>query len=262
MNESFAIQFIRSNAAPLELARLDFLLHEQPASAAVVAELASSQRMDGGFSPFWAADYSSLDATCFRMAQARQLGIPFDAPVIVAALRCIAQRQKADGSWEEDPAVATIAPPWAKPGELPATLYLTANCTYWLSGCPEYVTESRRAASFLITHQEQNGHLPSFLHTHWLAAGAWLQLGMIQPAMLAVDYVGNRFEELVASHLAWLITTLIPAGLPAEHGLITQALARLGALQQPDGHWQSEDGSDFDVNTTLEALLAQQLCSK
>lgn len=259
MNFSLAIQFIRSQASALELARLYYILEGQPASPAVIAEFQASQRPDGGFSPFWAPDYSSLDATCFRWAQAQQLGIPFDDQVIAKALRCLAIRQKVDGSWEEDLSVVAQVPHWARPGELPATLYLTANCCGWLAGCDDYQDEAKRAGDFLAAHQEKNGHLPSFLHTHWLAAGAWLRLGMTQPAMLAVDYIGIRFEDLVASHLAWLITTLILAELPSDHVLIVQALAELADLQQPDGRWLSDDGADFDVNSTLEALFAFKL---
>jgi hypothetical protein len=111
MNHLIAIQFIQSHASPLELARLNFLFHDQPASTDVIAEFQAFQRQDGGFSPFWASDYSSLDATCFRLAQAQQLGISFDAPVIFAALCFLARRQR-NGSWEEDSSIATQAPPW------------------------------------------------------------------------------------------------------------------------------------------------------
>jgi len=260
MNLSLATQYIQSNASSLELARLRFILEGQPASAAVIAEFQASQRPDGGWSPFWAPDYSSLDATCFHLAQAQQLGIPFDTHVIAAALRCLAQRQKADGSWEEDPSIAALAPPWAKPGDLAATLYLTGNCASWLAASPEYAAESSRAAAFLAAHQEENGRLPSFLHTHWLAAGAWLRLGLTQPAMLALGYLQERFDDLSASHLAWLITTLLPAGLPSDHALVVRSLAKLADLQQLDGRWQSEDGADLDVNATLEALFAFKLC--
>ena len=256
MNLSLAIQFIQIHASPLERARLDFLLHDQPASAEVIGEFQVFQRLDGGFSPFWAVDYSSLDATCFRLAQAQPLGIPFDAPVITTTLRFLARRQKENGSWEEDTSITSQAPPWVKPGELPATLYLTANCASWLAASMDYAVESSRAAAFLAAHQEQSGRLPSFLHTHWLTAGAWLRLGLTQPALLALGYLQGCFDDLSASHLAWLITTLLPAGLPSDHALVAQAQAKLADLQQPDGRWQSDDGPDFDVNTTLEALFA------
>lgn len=259
MNLPLATQFIQSHASPLVLARLDFVLHNQPASADVIAEIQASQRKDGGFPPFWAPDYSSLDATCFHLSQAQQLGIPFDAAVITTALRFLARRQKENGSWEEDSSIATQAPPWAKPGELPAMLYLTANCASWLAASTDYAIESSRAVAFLAAHQEQSGRLPSFLHTHWLAAGAWLRLGLTQPALFALGYLHGRFDDLSASHLAWLITTLLPAGLPSDHALIVQSLAKLAGLQQPDGRWHSEDGADFDVNTTLEALFAVKL---
>jgi hypothetical protein len=75
-------------------------------------------------------------------------------------------------------------------------------------------------------------------------------------SLLTLDYLQGCFDDLSASHLAWLITTLLPAGLPADYVLVTQALSKLADLQQPDGRWQSDDGPDFDVSTTLEALFA------
>jgi hypothetical protein len=259
MNYELATQFIRAHGTPLELARLS-VLEGGTASTEVLVEFQASQRKDGGFPPFWAPDYSSLDAACFRLAQAQQLGIPMEAPVVAAVMRFLAGRQKADGSWEEEASNAAKAPPWATPGDLAATLYLTANCASWLAASAEVVSAPKRAAAFLSEHQEPSGRLPSFLHTHWLAAATWLRLGMELPAEFALEYLGSRFDDLSASHQAWLVTSLLTAGLDRYHPLISRSLAKLEVLHQPDGRWQSDDGPNFDVNTTLEALHAFRLC--
>src|SRR5579859_2299383 len=75
----------------------------------------------------------SLDATCFRVAQAEQFGMTAKEAAIRDALTFLALRQRDDGSWEEEDHVAELTPPWATPGDLAARLYLTANCGFWLA---------------------------------------------------------------------------------------------------------------------------------
>ncbi|OGO36286.1 MAG: hypothetical protein A2W35_17990 [Chloroflexi bacterium RBG_16_57_11] len=69
MNPERAIQFVRSQGNAIEQARLRVILANEPPTPAVVAGLFAGQRSDGGWPAFWAQDYSSLDATCFRLAQ-------------------------------------------------------------------------------------------------------------------------------------------------------------------------------------------------
>src|SRR5947209_19513546 len=102
MNIQAAIAFVRVNGDSVEQARLDYLLSGEPPDPAIVRQLFAGQRADGGWSPFWASDYSSLDATCFRLAQAEQFGMTGKEPAVRDALAFLAQRQRDDGSWEED----------------------------------------------------------------------------------------------------------------------------------------------------------------
>jgi hypothetical protein len=64
-----AITFVRSAGDLIEQARLDYLQGAEPPPEPVRQQLFQGQREDGGWSPFWASDYSSLDATCFHLAQ-------------------------------------------------------------------------------------------------------------------------------------------------------------------------------------------------
>ena len=75
-----AIAFILAHGSGVERYMLNKLADENEYEAPSVTELEQQllegQRPDGGWSPFWASDYSSLDATCYRLAQA-ETGMAF-----------------------------------------------------------------------------------------------------------------------------------------------------------------------------------------
>jgi len=255
-----AIQFVSDQGNVVEQARLRRILENERPSLEVIAELFAGQRVDGGFPPFWAQDYSSLDATCFRLAKAEQLGILETEEAVRRAVRFIAERQSPDGSWEEDARMAGLAPPWATPSDLAAKLYLTANCGLWLALLGDSEMKASKAAAFLQTHLNTDGHLPGFINTHWLACGLWHKLGWRAPASGAFEYLSREINQLAASELAWLINTLCAAGVTPDQLLVQDAAARLDEKQHEDGHWPSADGPEYDVHTTLEALRALWFC--
>jgi hypothetical protein len=74
-----------------------------------------------------------------------------------------------------------------------------------------------------------------------------------------MDYLRTRLNDMPASSLAWLITTLHTAGVPADHPLIREAATLLEGQQQEDGRWASEDGPERDAHTTVEAVRALTL---
>lgn len=261
MNFKKAVQFIKQNGNEIEQARLSYVLSNAHPSAEVIAKLFADQRSDGGWSPFWADDYSSLDATCFRLAQAEQLGITESEIAVRRALDFLTQRQSSDGSWEEDIKVADSAPPWAKPGEASAKLYLTANCGLWLAlwGNPDDRTS--KAAEYLQTYLDQDGHLPSFLHAHWLAGGLYHKLNW-QVSTRILEYLRSRINDLAASNLSWLITTMCAAGVPPRHPLLEEAALLLEQNQKDNEYWESEDGPSRNVHSTLEAIRALSLCGR
>jgi hypothetical protein len=261
INAQSAINFVLSSGDPVELARLRYLLDGEPPAPAIIQQLFTDQREDGGWSPFWAADYSSLDATCFRLGQAEQLGLNVNEFEINRALNFLVQRQQGDGSWEEDARVAEQAPPWATPGDLAAHLYLTANCGFWLvvwGDTPDHVL---KAASYLQRYLNETGQMPSFVHTHWLAAGLWYRLHL-QYADHVFGFLSQQISSLPVSNLAWLLSTLLLAGVPAEHSLIQRASSLLMKQQKQDGRWLSEDGPERDVHATLESLRVLRICHR
>jgi hypothetical protein len=262
-----AVAFIHAHGSGIERFALNQLasknLYDAPPVAEIQRQLLAGQRADGGWTPFWASDYSSLDATCYRLAQAEMVWLALPQ----GALEFLRSRQRPDGSWEEDESVRDLAPPWATPGDLAARLYLTANCGWWLingmaHGAQGYGEEAAHAGAYLEQHQAEDGSLPSFLQTYWLAAALWISLEEGQPdapqqAMRTLDYLSTQLnDETPAGALGWALTTLAPLGVPPEHPGIVKALALLSEQQRPDGGWTSEDGPDRDTWVTLQALLA------
>jgi hypothetical protein len=262
MNCQSAAGFINEHGNIIEIARLNFLLENRPAGRNVRQELFGLQRRDGGWAPFWAPDCSSLDATCFHLAQVEQLGISSDMPAVQYAVQFLAHRQNPDGSWEENQATASLAPPWAKPGSEPARLYLTANCGFWVQVFGKDHTVVSGAADYLERLQAADGSLPSFLQASWLAAGLWYMQGRFKPARKVIETLIARLDDMDCSNLAWMANTLLVAGIDPGEAVLHSAADRLDASQLADGHWASADGPDQDVHTTLEALRALRLLGR
>jgi hypothetical protein len=242
-------------------------VYEVPPSDEVKRTIFDGQRPDSGWAPFWAPDYSSLDATCFRLAQAELAWIGKYSPEFGSALDFLRARQRPDGSWEEDESVRELAPPWAKPGDLAARLYLTANCGWWLINAAaydgaSYTGEAARAGAYLVRHLALDGSLPSFLQTYWLAAALWIRLNWPPPpvsalARRALDHLASLLDNTVpGGALGWMVTTLAPLGVAPEHPAVAKALALLAEQQRADGGWTSEDGPDRDAYVTAQALMA------
>jgi hypothetical protein len=266
-----AVAFILAHGSGVELHALNELeggdRPEAPSANEVERQLLEGQRADGGWAPFWASDYSSLDATCYRLAQAETAGLSRPRE----ALEFLRSRQRQDGSWEEDESVRNLAPPWARPGDLAARLYLTANCGWWLvngmvHSTQGYEDEAARAGAYLEQYLAPDGSLPSFLQTHWLAAALWIRpswdgsfssvpLNLSESANHTLDYLATQLDDQTpAGALGWMLTTLAPLGVPPKHPVITKAIVLLSQQQRPDGGWTSEDGPERDTWVTLQAL--------
>jgi hypothetical protein len=262
-DQTRAVAFVRAHGTASERSRLRVLLEHARPTVEEEAVILAGQRADGGWAPFWAADYSAVDATCFRLAQAEQGGIPSDHDAIQRAARFLRDRQRPDGRWEEAATVANVAPPWATPGDLAARLYLTANSAYWLARLLPQDAATMRGSAALHAHLQEGGQLPTVLHAHWLAAGAWYCLGQHDLAERVLAALPGRLDEMTpASRLSWLITCLRTVDVSVDHPAIMKALSLLDASQRADGGWTSEDGTAADVYTTLEALRALRLCGR
>jgi len=255
MDRALAMAFVRTHGTALARAHLARLCGDASLVPEARRILAGEQRSDGGWAPPWAPDASSVDATCFRLAQAEQAGLRHDA-FVRRATAFLAARQHTDGYVEEDATLAFAAPPWATPGDMQARIYLTANAGYCLNALGGDSGSVTRAVAWLRSRVPADGHLPSFLHAHWLAAGLLHGAGAGDVAARIMTYLDGRLDDLEPSHLAWLLVTLRGAGVAPDAPLLAGAMTRLAARQELDGRWPSEDGPAQDAGVTLEALRA------
>lgn len=251
-----AQQFIERHGDAVAQARLHCLLTGTPSPEAVLRAFAAGQRADGGWPAHWSGTAASLDATCYKLAQLEALGAtPYD-PLPDRALTFLANRQQGDGAWQEEAALAGQAPAWAAPGDPAATLYVTANCAFWLVVWAEDASDAgSRAAAFLRGHVQSDGHLPSFRQAYWLTGALWYRLGDERGARRLLARLADGVDGLDSAETAWLLTALLLADVPANLPVVRQAVTRLTDLQHADGSWPAGD-VQHSVHTTLEALRA------
>src|SRR5690348_2703869 len=162
-----AIGYVVAHGDAIDRARLSWLLSGHAPAAEVLAKAEMGQAPSGGWPGFWAGDVASVDATCFRLGELDDLGA-LDREPARRALSWLAERQRPDGTWEEDESLAASAPPWARPGDPEARLYLTAYAGFWLA-----VTGSAEAAVAAATEafqaaMHEDGTWPSYLVAGWL----------------------------------------------------------------------------------------------
>lgn len=256
MNRERAVRFILNHGSMADKARLFFLESQTPPEVGLVDQLQNTQRENGGWQPLWAEDYSSIEATCVMLERAMSLGMKAETPFFKDGLDFLVSRQAPDGSWEESPQVKEVAPPWVKPGDSSSRLYLTAHAGWTLACSLGGINAVEKAAQYLQNVQSVDGSLPSYLQTVWLAAGIWQILEQKDPLRRAILFLQMRAGRMPANFLSWMLVTLLQSGFDPDSALIQNALERLDGLQHADGHWDSDDGSAYDVHITLQSLQA------
>lgn len=261
-----AIGFVVAHGDAVDRARLSWLRTGAAPAEEILANAEIGQAPDGGWPALWGGEVASIDATCFRLAELDDLGA-LGRPAARKALDWLASRQRDDGMWEEDESLAADAPPWAKPGDPEARLYLTTNAAFWLAvaglDAPFDPSVGRphagavwAAAHVIAAHVGADGSWPSFLVSGWLGAAALYQQGMFYESARIQIMLGERLPEMTPADVAWMAAALRRAGVSFEDWLLVAARRRLSETQRSDGGWPSDDGPQFDVHTTLTAIRA------
>ncbi|MER7893516.1 prenyltransferase/squalene oxidase repeat-containing protein [Micromonospora sp. NPDC094482] len=263
-----AIGFVVAHGDAVERARLSRLRTGAPTPPELLDMAEAGQSPDGGWPATLDGDIASVDATCFRLAELDDLGA-LGRPAARKALDWLAARQLADGGWEEDESLAGVAPSWARPGDPEARFFLTANAGYWLAvagrdaraGGPldsrvggAYAGVVHGAAEALAGQLGPDGSWPSYLPAGWLSAAVFHGQHRYDESARILVALASRLPGMSAADAAWLAATLRRVDLDGTHPTMLAAHRRLAETQRSDGGWESDDGHQFDVHTTLAAI--------
>ncbi|KAB1139016.1 prenyltransferase/squalene oxidase repeat-containing protein [Micromonospora sp. DT46] len=265
-----AVGFVVAHGDAVDRARLSRLRTGVPPPPGLLDAAEVGQAPDGGWPATLGGAVSSVDATCFRLSELDDLGA-LGRPAARRALDWLAARQSPDGGWEEDPALADVAPEWARPGDPEAAFHLTANAGFWLTVAGldaraagpldhrvggAYAGVVHAAAQSLVARLRPDGGWPSFLPAGWLSAAVLHRQEMFHEAARIQVILAERVPELSPGDVAWLAATLRRVGIDGQDWLLGRARRRLAETQRSDGGWESDDGPQFDVHTTLSAIRA------
>ncbi|TDC36854.1 prenyltransferase/squalene oxidase repeat-containing protein [Micromonospora sp. KC213] len=270
MDLEAAVGFVVAHGDAVDRARLSRLRTGAPVPAELLDAAEAGQSPDGGWPAILGGEVSSVDATCFRLAELDDLGA-LNRPAARHALDWLAARQLADGGWDEDPRLAGVAPEWARPGDPEAHLYLTAYAGFWLTVAGldaraagpldhrvggAYAGVVQAAAHALAARLAPDGSWPSFLPAGWLSAAVLHRQAMYDESARIQAVLAERVPTMSPADVAWLVATLRRVEVDQEQWLLVSARRRLAETQRSDGGWDSDDGHQFDVHTTLTAIRA------
>ncbi|GAB3072330.1 prenyltransferase/squalene oxidase repeat-containing protein [Micromonospora schwarzwaldensis] len=265
-----AIGFVVAHGDAVDRARLSRLRSGAPVPPQVLDAAESGQVPGGGWPAVLDGDVASVDATCFRLAELDDLGA-LGRPAARHALDWLAAGQLADGGWDEHLSLAGFAPEWATPGDPEARFYLTAGAGFWLTVAGldaraagpldhrvggAYAGVVQAAAHTLAAQLASDGTWPSFLPAGWLAAAVLHRQRMYHESARIQAVLADRIPEMSPADVAWLAATLRRVEVGEEQWLLVSARRRLAETQRSDGGWDSDDGRQFDVHTTLRAIRA------
>jgi hypothetical protein len=255
-----AIGYVVAHGDSVERARLSYLRTGQQPPAQIVERIAAGQMASGGWPASTDGVIPSVDATCFRLGELDDLG-GLHSDVVQRALGWLAANQRPDGTWQEHESLAAEAPAWAMPGDPEATLYLTAVAGYWFTvaepelGASRYGDTARAAAAWVVAQLRPDGTWPSFLAAGWHAAGLLHGQQYFYESARVQLVLGDRLPDMSPADVASMAAALRRLNL-GDDWLLQSGRKRLAETQRVDGGWDSAEGPNFDVNTTLTVLRA------
>jgi len=142
-------------------------------------------------------------------------------------------------------------------------VYNTAYSAFWL-GVAEYKVSFafKRAYEFLVKCQSESGRFEGFLHSTWIGTSVFgmvegWESERVQRGIKFLDSIDS--SQWVASQISWLLGCFAQSGIPKDNEFVRKMLEKLSEGQKEDGSFASEDGDEFAVNATIEAVKAMLL---
>ncbi|MBN1174016.1 MAG: hypothetical protein JXA67_17720, partial [Micromonosporaceae bacterium] len=252
-----AVGYVVANGDDIDRSRLAWLTSGVLPSEDILEKAEAGQTVKGGWPAMSDSRIGSVDATCFRFAEIDDLGA-LGRPAARQALAWLAGRQRPDGRWEEDQSIAALAPPWARPGDPEAEIYLTAKAGFWLAvsgpapgsvpawgsvaGSNEHAAAAQAAAAAFKASLHHDGSWPSYLAAGWFGAALLYYLGTYYESAQIQVALADRVPEMSGADVAALGAVMRRAGMSGDDWLMVAARRRLGETQRTDGGWDSDDG--------------------
>ena len=259
MDFNKALSFIKAHGSERDVARLEYLISGKKPDDNIIKEIVTLQNDDGGFPcRRKKGNPSGINDTVVVLWWLFDLGVR-DGHIIDKMCRYIGNKQKEDGSWDEDPALSEYGlPPWITPGNLKTIVYLTANTSYrFVLGGHEEFTNYSKALDFLKKHQDTQGKFFGFLHNTWISTSLFLLEKDKYPGIAekGLAYLMSRlFSDWIDDQIAWALDYLGQAGLQRSHQFVENGLCTLAQRQNTDGSWASESGEKHSAGATLEVI--------
>lgn len=261
MDVTKPLSFIEERGSNLEKAKIRYILYGVKPEPDVIQPITELPNDDGGF-PYarTQGNLSTVNNTLIALCWMDELGM-LESSTADKAFAYLFAVQKDDGGWDEDSSVAQYdLPPWARPGDLRARLYLSSQSAYWLAVRSHRPHPAfQKALDFLLQHRDARGKFYGFLHTTWIATSVFSMAGpqYAQVARKGLQVLMDRpFSEWEDSQISWALDYLGQAGLSKDHPFIEKGLDELLQRQKPNGSWTSEDGETHAVAATIGALKA------
>jgi hypothetical protein len=120
----------------------------------------------------------------------------------------------------------------------------------------EHAARIVRAAEAFRASLRPDGTWPSYLVTGWLGGAVLYHLGWFYESAQIQVALAARVPEMSPADTASLFAVLRRVGMPDDDWLLGAARRRLAETQRSDGGWESDDGEQFNVHTTLTAIRA------
>ncbi len=251
-----AIDFVKANGNDFDKARLNHILGKKFDKVHVLKGFSLIQNPDGGFPYCDRKGFPScLSNTAMAIHSLLEMGLQNSEP-LTPAMDFLDRMRKDDGTWEENPKILPLDPPfWDMPGDRNTTIWLTADVA-------DVILRSGRAVppetfAFLKSCQGADGRFEGFYHTTWIALSLFGRNGLKDDAVLypSIAYLENlNLDDWDTSCIAWCLDCL-NNGLGSESSpLRDKLISRLSETQEPDGSWPSDGGDRMKLRDALSVL--------
>jgi len=266
-----AYEYIRKNGSILENAKLDIIFEKniEKSKQIILEHFKSLQNEDGGF-PYQniQGNISTINHTVSSLITLVDYGLTENL-IIEKAIKFLFERQKKEGCWDEQHDLLLLNPPvWDTPENLFTQIWLTANtCHLLILLNLKYSQYLMRGIEFLLQNRTKNGKINGYLLSNWIAIAIFSKLRDSESEIVKdfISVIGDNLEKILGtSDAVWCLRCFLDGGVSSKNYILKILLEDIYKSQKSDGRWESVDGSEFDIKTTLEIvrLLKQKIVNE